>query len=643
METPQSRSSPRAKEVPASARDLGALKHDQRDFVRILILDPWFRLVLVLVLLGFLTAVVSLPKFWRTTPAGFRPPVRVSLLNLAQAWQLRSAARAKEAEGSLAEAADRWLAAFRKNAGDMDSARQAIRSALALPEVTPKAIQRMATVPAWLLSLSGTNSQDVLLVARFYDKAGFSEAVYNLIEPLKDRLSPEEEVAYLKTLVQRGAAKEYASRWKRVESELAKDPEFALYHAAYLAVWGPVEGREAARQQLANAVEDPARRIVASRLQLLHFASSGDLAGYALALDRLAQVRQDRLTDRVGYWRLLVAAGRNAEARELAENEAAVPQNPRDVLVLAEFCQAIGMTEQAGRLLRQATLKYGGSGIPGTDLLWLARANVLIRTEDWRGIIEMVEQVRAFPAALEILGGWVDAVEGQARHGLDHRDLAKAAFEDAARKGFPRPALAFEVGAEMRRLGYYQPALDVLLPLETAFATNVFYWQTLHQLADALKQDAVLLLRSAAEVRRLKPDDSAAAFNYAAALLTSRQNPGEAVVLTRQALDQMRASPEARVNHCLALALNHRYEEASALLATVDPNRFDPSGNTVYSFAAFSVHLGLKQYDLARLDLDRIRSEHLFPNEVLWLEQMRREYLEPAAGSPTSLDTSSGT
>lgn len=618
-------------ESAQSKRDRHALKHDHRHFLRILILDPWFRAALVLVILAFCTALISLPKIWRTTPPMFRPQVRVSLLNLAQAWQLRRSARAMEAQGQDVEAIQNWYQAFTKNAADLDTVRNALRSVIERTNAPPSLVDRVASLPGWLLRLSATNQSDLVLAARYLDRAGSPEGVYALLEPLKDQLSPQSEVIYLKALIERRDQQQYEARWQRVESELKNDPEFALYHQGYLATWGPLAGRAEARARLAAAADDPAWQTLARRLQLMHWAEARDVDGFAVVFGRLTDARLDRVLDHIQYWGLLLAAGRREEARLLAQQYTLISRNPRDVVALAEAFEALEMTEQAKRLLRTTTLNYGGSGSPAANAIWLSRANVLVRASDWQGLLDLVEQVRSFPPAVEQLGGWVDAVEGRAQHGLQRPVRAHEAFTAASQKRFWTPQLELDVAMLAKQLGYFQPALVMLLAVEKDFRDLPAYWESVFVLADALKQDGMLLLKAATEVRRLAPDNPSVKFNYAAALLVNRLDPAQAVLLTREFLTANATSAEVMVNHGLALALNQRYDEAEALLKAVDPGRFDEFGKSVYHLCSFEVALGRNDLVRAREHATQIQARHLFPNQAQWLERMRRERLEPPA------------
>jgi len=608
-----------------SKRDLKALPHDQGELMRLFILDPWFRIVSVLILVVVVGIAISLPKIWRVTPPGFQPQVRVSLLNLAQAWQLRRSARQLAAKGSDEEAAAAWRAAVIKNLGHLPTIRQALRATVSLPHPPAAALEQAAKLPAWLVALGGTNAQDIGLVAQLCDRTGRSDEVYDLLHPLRDDLSREDEVLYLKALLDRGDGPAYRARWERLSAESAQDPTLALYHAAYLAGWGPLPARDDARRRLEQALEDPAHRILATRLQLLDFEQAQDPDNYAKSLERLVESRADRLRDHLGYWKLLAQAGRSDQARSLAAREVGKPRSAKEAILLADALNTLELPDQAHLTLRQFTMQQGGNPSAAAQSVWLKRAALLSAAADWRGLLEMAEELRAFPQTARALGGWTDFIEGRAHHMLKHLDQANASMQAAARGFFPSPRVALEVGLGLKELGYHDKAWQVLAPLEQPLKDVPYYWQVVFELAEAMRQDPVLLLRAATEARLLLPGDDRWDFNYAAALLINRLDPARVVSVTRDFLARMPASPHARVNHCYALALNQRWDEASELLSTVDPARFDEFGRSVFHLCAFEIHLAQGQTNLARLDAAEIRREHLFPNQIRWLDAALRD------------------
>jgi predicted Zn-dependent protease len=134
-----------------------------------------------------------------------------------------------------------------------------------------------------------------------------------------------------------------------------------------------------------------------------------------------------------------------------------------------------------------------------------------------------------------------------------------------------------------------------------------------------------LLLSSATAAYRLRPQDSALANNYAAALLVNRVQSEEAIKVTMQLMAKAPESLAARLNHSLALAHNQRAAEALSLLSDIRIDRLTDGESTVYHMARLESYLGLQQKDQARKVIDRIDPKYLFPSQIQWLEKVRKE------------------
>jgi hypothetical protein len=606
-------------------RDELAARQDHRHLVRLMILDPWFRWVLLATAgVVFLVVLISV-RLWRATPPDFTPEVRVSLLEYAQGWSLKRTARRLAEAGEDAPAVAALYSAIAKNPGDIEALRAVLRL-LADSESMPDQSQRRASaIPSQLLRLTRTNADDVLVVAGYYRKRGLPAAVYELLDPRKDALPVKYDLIYLGSLIEGGRHEEYASRWPRHQTELANDPEFGLYHLAYQAIWGPESERRAAREALAAAAADPRRRVLALRLQLVLFAEVGDADGYGQTLDRLEGSHAARDYEHIGYWLQLVKAGRQAEARALAEAYIVRPETPGEVLCLGQAYLLLGMKEQAEQYLRSACVRFGGYVGAGVRQLWFDRANLVVSNENWRGLLALAREARAMPVVVNQLVGWIDFIEAVAHRRLGHADEALLAVRQSIRRGMPTAEIAVQAAGTMRELGYLDAARDILAPWESERDDDSTYWRILFQVAEAMKEDSALLLKAAVKLRRLNPGDRLWEFNYAVALIVNRQNAGEAVAITREMLARQPKLVAVRLNHAMALALTQRYDEAEKLILTLDPEHLTDIEKPSYYCCVFEVQLGLGNLEKARQALPWVRRARLFPNEVQWLKQAERQ------------------
>src|SRR5262245_6348141 len=123
--------------------------------LKILVLEKWFRLAFLLFLTVLVGALLFLPKIWVTSPKGFLPVVKISLLDRVQAGSLKRTARKAAVAGHFDEASYAWQSALANNRADAEAARELLRNFLdheqaikRAPYIVPHAV--------WLLRLSGT-------------------------------------------------------------------------------------------------------------------------------------------------------------------------------------------------------------------------------------------------------------------------------------------------------------------------------------------------------------------------------------------------------------------------------------------------------------------------------------------------------
>jgi Flp pilus assembly protein TadD len=244
----------------------------------------------------------------------------------------------------------------------------------------------------------------------------------------------------------------------------------------------------------------------------------------------------------------------------------------------------------------------------------------LRRWDDLLGMLDLLRGRASAPLRAE-LGGYADYLEGRAHHARGEIEPASACFRKAAQRTFPWPGLGLSAGVALLRLDYCDLAQAVLLPLESDLANDQRYWQALFEAALVRKRDGVELYKAAANAYRLAPDETLSRNNYAVALLINRWQPAEAVRLTRDLLTQSSFPTQARLNHAFALTLNRRFAEAEAMLERLKPDALDDVNRTVYHLIAFELQVRRGQFAQARRDAARVRSAHLFPNQVEWLQR----------------------
>src|SRR5882762_4186695 len=99
-------------------------------FLRLVLFNFWFRLVFVCFVLLLLFLALFLPRIWRVTPPGFLPVVKISGLDMTQAWSLKRSALKAQAAGEFERANYAWGAAVANNPGNPELFRGALRNVL---------------------------------------------------------------------------------------------------------------------------------------------------------------------------------------------------------------------------------------------------------------------------------------------------------------------------------------------------------------------------------------------------------------------------------------------------------------------------------------------------------------------------------
>ena len=594
--------------------------------VRLLIFSFWFRLMFAGFFLFLIFLALFLPRIWRTTPPGFLPVIRISGLDMAQAWSLRRSALRSMKAGDLDHAAFAWQAAVARNPANPELIRGALRHVLRLESPALKHQGPAIGQAFWLLRLTGTNAADMELVSRVYEKFQLYDLLLGLLGPQADRLTAEEEAAYLKALFHTGQMAPFASRWEQLKGRWLGAPDLELYHNAYLAGWGPPATAGEGQRRLEAALANPDQAVLANRLQLFICARRNDPERYLASLQRLEQGQSDTMLEHVVYWQLLAAQGRQEEARTLLRSFPRPPSSATEALRLSEIQVALGLRAEARQLLEQCTPQFGNA-----QEIWLRRATLLQEDRRWEDLRELALQLRQHPRMRDTLAGYSYYLEGCAESGLDRPAVADRCFRIVAQHPVESRALALSTAGSLLKLGYAAVARDLLLPLEHDFRERADYWQELLGAAYQLKE-AELVSKAAAAGYRLQPENAVCANNYAAALLVNRDLPEQAVSLTLQILNRFPDSNAAKINHALALLLNLRSSDAEAILKSVDPEKLSDEEASSFYLGRFEVFFNQQRYDQAWEASDRITAKYLFPKQLKWLEQMR-ERLPPRSAA----------
>lgn len=638
-------------------------KANDSPLLRLLLYKPWFRLACFAIVLLGIVLVLMVQKLWRTSPPGFLPVVKVRGLDFVQAWSLKRAAHKAQAAGQIEEALHAWRGAVGNNPGDPEALRGFLGALIKggdPKEYTPVAVGQSF----WLLRLTRTNQVDAELVTQLYEKYRLDELTLGLLDAMQNRLSPALQARYVRALFNQRDMYLFKYHWERGRDQFSKDPDMALYMAAFQAGWGKEEAAAQGREQLRAAMADPARKQLACRLQLAVSLRLAEVPTYEQALQQLTEQRADTPLDHVNDWALLSATGHRAEAAKKAQAYINPPTSAAEIIGMVNAYTALGLRDSARQLLQSYAGDFGYSAG-----VWMVYADLLISDRQWDPLAALALQIRQNQYARNFLPCYASYLEGRAALGQLRQTEADRAFKEMVLYDVAAPYIGLTVARSVLQLGYPERANELLAKMEKDQYQNPQYWLLAFEVA-FVRKNPDQLLTAATRLYELNPKDSATINNYAAALVVLRRQPEEAVRLTLQVLTiaeenlrWLNALPDegqtrgvanrtlkslnkvqfdqilidAQINHSRALAMNQRTAEAQAILESIRPEQLARADETTaYYMAWLEIYLNLRQPDQARKAIARIDSKLLFPNQKAWLDQIRRQVSPPPAASASA-------
>lgn len=599
--------------------------------VLVLLYDWRFRLAIVgLVIVGAAFALVLVP-IWRSTPRGFKPVQRIKLLDVWQARSLRHTARAEIAAGRAPDGLVTMRAAVSNNPGDLDMLREFITQIRTYGD--PRKHAHMAVQNGfWLVRLSGTNTADLELVAGLFERFYLEDIVVAMLEPMEDKLTPALEKAYAKALFMNRDPVKFAMHLARLHTQgvAANDPELELFDAAYLAGWTDGASARSGQDKLDRGKDRPELALLAQRLQLIVSERRNDAESYGKALEDVIQHGAVRIIDHLVYWGLLNSAGQKEKAVEIMRSNVYEPRSGDEAILLARSYYEFGLPEEALAVLQRYARFFAFA-----SHLWLSLGNLLIAQENWDDLGRVALEIRdeSNPSRSELLSlsYYFEGLSELKRH----RDsTAVEAFEKAAQAPCDNESILLRIAAGMSEVGQPGPAQQLLLKNQRMSEKNPEYWNILGKVSFELR-DLPTLAYAAAKTHSLKPDDPAAIQNHAAALLSMRSMPQQAIALTLESYRREPNNTGVILNHAAALTQNRRFAEARRLLMSLDKARLSESEKATLNLVLFELCLEEGNHGEALKAASSINRSALFPPETQWLDNTLRRIStnKPSAGA----------
>ena len=541
----------------------GFLVDKEVPLLRLLFFSRWLRCAFVVFLLLAIGVPFSLLKIWDSTPEGFAPEIKISLLDRLQSWSLlRSAGKAREA-GDLENAIHGWKGAIANNPGNIAACRGYLE--LMLEADQRRRFRGTASQNAfWLLRLNQTNVVDLELVIETFEHYELDGLSLEVLSEFEGSLTPALERARLRAFFLQGKVSDFAQQWQETSVEIVSDPEMQLFHVTYLAGWGTPEEASINFPLLREAMGNEATQELAHRLNLSVSYTRLDIDGYRASLKFLEGRNLDRPPYHVNFWNLLSELDRESEAIDMAMNFAAPPRSAVEAMLFAEAYVRLGLRDLAFRFLQRYAADYGSY-----EGVWYTQAEILISEERWDDLFFLAIEMRDSEQTKESLVAYSYFLEGKAEIKRLRRSAAKKAFRSLRKYSLKGSRLGLYMASNLVEWEFFEEARDVLFDVKELYLDKLVFWELFFDAANRISSSRDILLATE-NIYRLRPNDFAARNNFAAVLLSQRIRPDEAISLTFQVLNQNPGNASGKINHAHALLLNERVEEAADLLGTLN-------------------------------------------------------------------------
>lgn len=543
---------------------------DRGDYplLRLLVYSPGFRLTFVLVAVLVIGVPVMLLKVWPVDTGTSGLEIKISLLDRLQSWALLRSAKASWAAGDVPAAVHAWRSGIANNPGNV-AACHGFLELLRDVDDQRRYLRDASQNAMWMLHSGRTRGVDIEAVVQTFDFYGADNLTLGVLEDFPVTMTPVLERARFTALFREGRMGQFAREWEERLVQSKEDGDLALLGLAYQAGWGPAPLASESLVRFRMLLAEGTRAEFTHRLHLSVCRQLLDTDRYAESLRFLRRHQQDRALDHIRFWEMLIELGRESDAMELAGHYALPPQSAQEAIAFAEVYTRLGLHDLAFRYLQRHTEDFGAH-----EGLWQSQAALLSAAERWSDLFTLAVRIRLTPGVSEAGQALSQYFEGLAELGRQRMGSAREAFARVSRYLLTGNGLGLHMAATIYDAGFVEESRDVLLGIQETFADKVVFWELLFQTALQLESAQDLLLATE-NIYRLQPNSFEAQNNFAAALLSARVRPQEAIALTYSAMNENPGRVSCIVNHAHALLLNGRVDEAEELLQRVNPKPLD--------------------------------------------------------------------
>lgn len=601
----------RTKRVPRAVR--------RNYFLYLLFYEGFFRWAVAAGVVCVLIVIALVPRIWITSPEGYIPVRKVRGLDIIQGAAFRRAA-VKEAEaGRLAESIQKWRAALASDPANVEAVKGFLKALSVQPVPDHELLPQGGYEASELMRLAGTNDTTITAAAELYFR-------YNLYDWLVERLDTPTSPKNLSATRCLIAALFFNDRFDRLgevftdrAAVVEKDEESKLYRQAYFVVKGSTSEIKAARAELETAATDPKRQVAALRILLFLDQKELRINEFERHLKALEALKEARFHDRFVHLLLLKSLGRSKDAEELARTALGEPDSPNEAVQLLGVWSEFQMYPEAAKFAREQLTRFRY-----TPNIWIQLGQILVNGKAWDELRAIGIQLRGIELVRPVLGNYGWYLEGVGLRGQRRDDAAEDAFQRFVAQPTVSEGANFNSATTMSRLGYSALGLNLLKSMSGSTNAGTIFWKQ-YLLTAYEARNAKELLVAAKKLHDTAPSDQEAMNDYAAALLTLRQDPQEALRLTFDLIQKSPSSINYQINHAQSLAQNRRSEEAWSMLRSIPRAALVPVQLNQFDLTQIEVYLQKGKLAEARSLAKNLDRTFLFPEQLEWLKTSLEE------------------
>lgn len=550
-------------------------------FIRQLRHEPWFAAATAGCLTVLLVTAASLPRIWRTTPAGFSPEIRISGFDRLEARLEASRALSCDRRGDLRGALLHRRAAVVANPANLESLRALLATEARFPTRDPRLADRLSGEIRWLLALGGTNRADLERAIGAAVHLRAEALLGTLVASVREDAPTPLRMERAKWLLRSGDFDGFAQVARQVHpSEGLHDAEWHLYWLAWIAGRDSPAPAKTAQEELETRSHQLAmtaqERQTALRLLFLVAVGRNDPAGAGSALSSLRDAVADEPEDHARFWELLARLGRADEARRLASTYSDPPAGAAEQERIGSSLTQLGLWDEAIEFYSRCSERRGR--------VWVAHGSALVRRQRWREVRELATRMRARTDNDALWLGYSRYLDGVAFLGFGQTNEAIGEFRRLLETSHCDPRAALAVGADLVQRRFPEVALGLLHRREKDFAEFPEFWRILVRAA-VQQGDAELMLTAARHEWALDPTNLESANDLSVALLVNETEPELTRQLTRRLLDADPESVPAMIHHSLALLGDGLPRAARPLLESLDSSTLPAAQRNSLAYA----------------------------------------------------------